>query len=159
MTPSARLNTAALVAKHRANVVDVPSYTAACADIDNLVTMGQVTPADATAARAELATVMAGAIAQAAAQAADNSKADDKPKMKVTPGGMVGFGRSAPGANQQYGLSLFPKTLQWLFTHRDLVDKWIADHSAELSWTKADTARFAERKAKAEAEYRAKAAK
>lgn len=148
---SSVLSVPQIVAQYSASVVDAPTYVAACTAIDALVVAGQVVQKDASDAKAKLAEVMAAAIAAASA-----TKADDGPRMKVTPGGMVGFGRSAPGANQQYGLSLFPKTLQWLFNHRDLIDKWIADHSAELSWTKADAEKFAARKAAAKAEYEAK---
>lgn len=44
--------------------------------------------------------------------------------------------RSIPGASVQYGLTLYPKTLQWLFEHKEELEKFMEANKASLSWGK-----------------------
>lgn len=72
MSASARMSVESLVSKFSGSVNDAPTYVSACTAIDALVQAGQVTMADASAAKATLAGVMASAIASSSAKSGNS---------------------------------------------------------------------------------------
>lgn len=67
-----------------------------------------------------------------AVQSAGNGKTYD---VGVSEKGCVSFKR-VPGTNGKFGLSMYPVTLQWLFAHREEIEKFMEDNKAKLSWEK-----------------------
>lgn len=56
--------------------------------------------------------------------------------VKVSEKGCVQL-RGVPGASIRFGLSLYPKTIQWLYEHKEELEKFIETNKDSLSWEKA----------------------
>lgn len=152
---NATLNRSAIVAQFSARVVNVATYVSACGAIDGLVTAGQVAQNDASGAKADLATVMATAIAASAASAKSGA-----PTYKASPAGGVHF-RGTPGASIQYGITLFPAMLAYLFANREAIENFVADGlkaGTLSSGSTADRIKFGAAKEANKAAYEAKKA-
>lgn len=55
--------------------------------------------------------------------------------MKVSEKGCVSF-RGVPGTNGKFGLTLYAKSVQFLFSHQKDIEAFIAKNKAALSWEK-----------------------
>ncbi len=55
--------------------------------------------------------------------------------LKVSQKGAIQF-RGVPGISVKFGLTLYGKTLEWLYANRETVERFIADHRDELAWSK-----------------------
>lgn len=145
---TARLSVDAIVSMHSASVTDAPSYIAACGAIDSLVTAGQVTSPDASAAKAKLAEVMATAIARKSASKTtsritvvarrldtmydDNSSAD----AKKAGAKVAGKGNVCVYGLQRFPLALYPSQWERLFGLADEVRAAIKANADSLDTSK-----------------------
>jgi hypothetical protein len=55
--------------------------------------------------------------------------------MKVSEKGCISF-RGVPGTNGKFGLTLYAKSVQFLFAKRNEIEAWVKAHNAQLSWEK-----------------------
>lgn len=56
--------------------------------------------------------------------------------MKVSEKGAITF-RGVPGTHHSFGLTLYGKTIEFLFSHKEEIEQFIAANRETLSWEKA----------------------
>lgn len=92
------------------------------AEILALVQSGKLKPAEAVA-------MLDAAKATGGGQAAS---------LKVSEKGCVQF-RGVPGISIRFGLSLYPKTIEWILDNADALREFIKNNHSKLSWSKAQS--------------------